>query len=90
MSHRRKGQKQGFFKGKEIGDNYATILTISQSKRFNEGSQEIKGREPGMQGREGDGLDPLVPSRSEGKKAREARSCNFEEFKKLYLKRQGG
>ena len=66
------------------------MLTISQSKRFNEGSQEIKGREPGMQGQEGDGLEPLVPSRSEGKKTREARSCNFEEFKKLYLKRQGG
>ena len=44
------------------------MLTISQSKRFNEGSQEIKGREPGMQGREGDGLDLLVPFRSEGKK----------------------
>ena len=50
------------------------MLTISQSKRFNEGSQEIKGREPGMQGRKGDGLDLLVPFRSEGKKKQEERA----------------
>ena len=44
------------------------MLTISQSKRFNEGSQEIKGREPGMQGREGTVWTRLSPPAAREKK----------------------